>query len=1006
MKKLLISALVMIALLSGPMLITQAAETGTPDLQLSAGNITVTPVSLKVGTTATFKAKVENKGTASAIKVKVRFFVSKKQVGEKTISSIAKGKNSTATLSYKIPAGMSGDQKLKVTVGDEMVELKNDAVINDLIKIAEEKKQDYKVQAEISFKVMLAPVLTPELSVTAGDLKITPANFKGGDKVALRATIKNTGTDKAKNVKVSFFFNSVNVFNKTVTTISKNSKNIITFSYTIPVNLKGAVVFQVKVDPENKIVESDEKNNEAQINVTVNPAQIDLTIDSLKTSVTKPKTAQKVSIQVKVKNTGNTKATNVKLNIYLGDNTGNPNFTVNIPSINKNSVSSKSFSWTIPNNIPGKDYPVRAVVDPENTITETSEINNEKIYLLNMTAPDLLIETQGAGYIPKFSYSGLNTLMNLRVRNNNVAVIQNVKVGLFYYLPAQPDNLIKIGDSDVGPIVKNWYKDFFISGKIPTTVPIGSTVGLVIKLDYPGVIPETNEINNKLEFLISIREKPVPLACPCLFINVSDEDWGPLNGATVKLNNSETKVTVGGNVIFENRPDSASYTIDITYPNYRSISQTLNYNKNSEDTTYFNYQLDKKALLSGQVKNSAGSVLPWTSVRIEGIGLEAVTDAQGKYGFLLNGGTYTLRFSREGYNRIIESNYTIAPLSTQVLDKAMTPGTTAYFSGRVTDDEGNGLANTDIYVNNTMLGTTAVDGHFNLNIIAGNNKKFTFKKPSFINTEFTENIIAGNEYNYDLVMYKPSTDNHVERGTNIVSWHQHEGTPANSFFIPEYNVDIWWGLGRVKMGLDFTKTGSQAKITKLVVNVKGDNWECNKVEGDGAIETSAIDIPLTISAGSCSGKQTQMDVYKVAIESGGQEIWSDEGFWTSAGDPLNSNTKVFTFNNQAVTWDSNFKVKMWVRVQKKAVIGTDGDGGGALTGYHLDKKLITWYPQKPPTTKISTSWKQVGGYFLGILDNPVNAVTGFMDIFTVDKFEQYTMEEVLPQNFPGAPPDN
>jgi hypothetical protein len=368
---------------------------------------------------------------------------------------------------------------------------------------------------------------------------------------------------------------------------------------------------------------------------------------------------------------------------------------------------------------------------------------------------------------------------------------------------------------------------------------------------------------------------------------------------------------------------------------------------------------------------------------------------------LLNGGTYTIRFAREGYNRIVASNYVVAPLSTQILDETMVPGTTAYFSGRVTDDEGNGLGNTDIYVNGTMLGTTASDGRFNLNILAGNNKKFTFKQPTYVNTEFTETIVAGNEYNYDLVMYKPSTDNHAERGTNIVSWHQHEGTPANSFFIPEYNVDIWWGMGHTKMGMDFNKSDGQTKISKLVVNVKGDDWECNKVEGEGSIETSAIDIPITISAGSCSGKKTQMDVYKVAIESGGTEIWSDNSFWTSAGDPLNSNSRVFILDNLPVTWDSNLKVKMWVRVQKKAVVGTDGDGAGALVGYHLDKKLITWYPQKPPTTKISTSWKQIGGYFLGILDNPVTAITGFTDIFTVDKFEQYTMEDVLPQDFPG-----
>ena len=397
MKKFLITFLVAAALLSGSMLVAQAAETGTPDLQLSAGNITITPASLKVGTTATFKAKVENKGTVSATKVKVRFFVSKKQVGEKIISSIAKGKNSTAILGYKIPVGMSGEQKLKVTVGDEKIEIKNEAVLNDLIKIDEEKKLDYKIQAEIIFKVTPAPVLIPELSVAAGDLKITPANFKGGDKVLLKATIKNNGADKAKNVKTSFFFNGVNAFNKTIATISKNSKNAVTYNYQIPQNLKGTVIFQVKVDPENKIAESNENNNEAQINVNVNPAQIDLTIDSLKTSPVKPKTGQKVNIQVKIKNTGNTKATNVKLNIYLGDNTGNPNFTVNIPSINKNAVAAKSFSWTIPNNIQGKDYPIRAVADSENTITETNEINNEKIYLLNMTAPDLSIETARRG---------------------------------------------------------------------------------------------------------------------------------------------------------------------------------------------------------------------------------------------------------------------------------------------------------------------------------------------------------------------------------------------------------------------------------------------------------------------------------------------------------------------------------------------------------------------------------------------------------------------------------
>ena len=147
-----------------------------------------------------------------------------------------------------------------------------------------------------------------------------------------------------------------------------------------------------------------------------------------------------------------------------------------------------------------------------------------------------------------------------------------------------------------------------------------------------------------------------------------------------------------------------------------------------------------------------------------------------------------------------------------------------------------------------------------------------------------------------------------------------------------------------------------------------------------------------------------MDVYKVSIESDGQEVWSDSSFWSSASDPMNTGTKVFALNNLQVNWNDNFKVKMWLRVQKRAVVGTDGDGAGALVGYHLDKKLVTWFPQKPPTTVISTSWGQVGNYLLGILNNPVSAITSFSDLYSVERYNTYTMTEVLPADFPGSPP--
>jgi len=144
---------------------------------------------------------------------------------------------------------------------------------------------------------------------------------------------------------------------------------------------------------------------------------------------------------------------------------------------------------------------------------------------------------------------------------------------------------------------------------------------------------------------------------------------------------------------------------------------------------------------------------------------------------------------------------------------------------------------------------------------------------------------------------------------------------------------------------------------------------------------------------------TQIDVYRVAIESNGQEVWNSSQYWSTGSYDTNINSRTFDLNNLSVNWNENLKVKVWLKVRQK-----NGDAG-ALAGYHLDRKLITWYPQKPPTTKIGTSWRQIGGYLLGILDNPLNAVANFTDLFTVQRFEQFEMTEVMPANFPDNIPE-
>ncbi len=967
-----------------------------PDLVVTADDLSWNKAAVKPGDTVTFKALIRNSGTDKATNFKVRFFLNETQIYEKTVTSLIKNSKTTLSKSYKIPSTWVGGQLFQVIVDPE----KNVTELNE-----------QNNQAEKKFEVLEAD--KPDLSVVSTDLSSTPKSVMGGDKINLKAVVKNIGLAAAKNFKVKFFFNGVAIYEKTYTNISKNGRVVATYTYILPANMNGAQIFKVTVDADNKIVESNEKNNEAETLINVVKAGRDLFIESLKPSPTKPKVGQQVSWKITVRNSGNAKANNIKVNFY-GDNTSsNPTASLVIPNIAKNISTMKIVKWTVPANVsPAVNYTVRASVDPDNTIDETNETNNIKTASINLTAPDLKIEKGINGYTSGPHYNGVYLAQWGKVFNDNVAPVNNVKVALYYYTGSSSANPVKIAEENLGTLGKKAAREVYLQGTLPANLPLGTVVHVLMKVDYNNEIVETNEDNNVLAARRTVTEKPRTVQYPYLRIMVNNENGDPQNGVTVKLTNTatggvETKTTGSeafysslGNVIFESRPDTANYLVEVSLAGYRTVTETYAFDKNVEATQERTINLDKKALVNGIITGPNGAPLSWARVRVEGTGLEALTDSQGKYGFLLNGGTYTFRFIKEGYARLEETNKVIEPLSNVTLNKQMSPATVGYISGTATDDEGNPLSNVDVWVNGNLIRVTGSEGKFNFTSSAGT-KNFKFKRPNYVTVEFNQSIVAGEEYDFSFTMYKPTTDNHTERGTTFVSWHQHEGTPANAFFIPEYNVDVWWGIGNVKMGLDYTKTDNNTKLTKLTIQVKGDNWECHKVEGEGEVETSAIDIPLTIAAGGCANKKTQLDVYKVAIVSDNVEVWSDDSFWTSASDPLNVTVKTFSLNNLSVAWNNNFKIKLWVRVQKKGVVGTEGDGAGALAGYHLDKKLVTWYPQKPATTKFKTSWGQIGGYFLGILDNPVNAVASFTDLFTVEQFNQYTMEEVLPQNFPG-----
>ena len=341
----------------------------------------------------------------------------------------------------------------------------------------------------------------------------------------------------------------------------------------------------------------------------------------------------------------------------------------------------------------------------------------------------------------------------------------------------------------------------------------------------------------------------------------------------------------------------------------------------------------------------------------------------------------------------------------------MQTASVGYVDGTIMDDMSNPLVGVEVKNNNTVLGYTDGAGHFSFTLPASQSK-FKFHKQNFMDVEMANyNLSAGDEQLIELTMQPPTTAGHAEKGASFVAWHQHEGTPANAFFIPEYNVDVWWGIGKVKMAMNYTENSNGTKMQNLSTYIQGSNWDCHKVEGEGDIGVSgitsgAIDVPITIAAGDCSNYLTKVDIYKVAIESDGQTIWQSDDYWGTDGGSLNQGTKNFDLSNLPISWNNDFKVKMWLRVQKKDIASNEGDGSGALGGYHLDRKLVTWYPKRPVTSSWTSTVDQITDYVIGFFSNPVSAITGIPDLFSVDEVLNYTMEDVMPQDFPGGPPED
>jgi PKD repeat protein len=217
-----------------------------------------------------------------------------------------------------------------------------------------------------------------DLKVTRQDLSLSTIDPEVGQTVSLKARITNDGTIAASNVVVRFSIEGTKVNDATIDTIPAGGASAIaSVSWKA---IQGSLTMSVSVDPDASIPEFVETDNTATLPFVVRASDITLSSTDITVTPASINAGDTVTIGLVVHNTGTANASIVKVKLSIGTFTKDQN----IDKIVKNSGSATiNFTWTA---VSGSQV-VQVVLDPDNTIAEINENNNNAEKALTVNKP-------------------------------------------------------------------------------------------------------------------------------------------------------------------------------------------------------------------------------------------------------------------------------------------------------------------------------------------------------------------------------------------------------------------------------------------------------------------------------------------------------------------------------------------------------------------------------------------------------------------------------------------
>ncbi|NYZ60477.1 PKD domain-containing protein [Candidatus Micrarchaeota archaeon] len=340
-----------------------AIEALYPDLTINTSNgITFSPADPEVGETLKVKAKIKNQGTLLAQNIPVQFYVSTdggpfRLFQSKTIDKINAKSFKDLTVDWPVPTGAKSATFL--------------VQVNPTGAISEKSLTNNAANKTINISL---PDLYVQSLTSTGTVSV-------GSTVTVKAVVKNSGTAKATNAQIVFYYvtpsgDEREIGSKTAT-ISSGGSTTQSIQWTVPTGISSNPIVMAKVNPSHSIYESDFGNNQGSLGLNAQLPDLTVSLSTDRPTVVIPTASDYYAyahITASVHNVGNARANNIVVQIF-SDGTKIKEET--IPQLNAGASADVAGYIRVDRNYDPGTITFSATADPSNSVTETLDTNND-----------------------------------------------------------------------------------------------------------------------------------------------------------------------------------------------------------------------------------------------------------------------------------------------------------------------------------------------------------------------------------------------------------------------------------------------------------------------------------------------------------------------------------------------------------------------------------------------------------------------------------------------------